>query len=67
MRPATCDHLGAAPAADLIRSSQFDLSGEAVLAADLIRSSKFKLNRAAGTFIVAGVGPDYFCLSESGV
>ena len=42
MRPATCDHLGAALAADLIRSSKLSLSGEAALAADLIRSSKLQ-------------------------
>ena len=33
MRPATCDHLGAALAADLIRSSKLSLSEEAALAA----------------------------------
>ena len=33
MKPATCDHLGAALAADLSRSSKFSLSKEAALAA----------------------------------
>ena len=42
MRPATFDLVGAALAADLIRSLRFSLSREAALAADLIRSSKFQ-------------------------
>ena len=40
MRPATFDLVGAALAADLIRSLKFSLSREAALAADLIRSSE---------------------------